>query len=197
MAAPTIHTTALIENSVTLGDDTRIWHHCHIREGTVIGQRCNLGKNVYIDTGVRIGDETKIQNNVSVFHGVALGRRVFIGPSAVFTNDLTPRAFLWDATRVVKTRVGDGASIGANATIVCGVTIGEYAMVGAGSVVTRDIPAFCLAYGNPARLQGYVCICGHRLPAPDTAAGRHRCEHCGSRLRITPGQPVQLLNATV
>ncbi|MEO5878342.1 MAG: acyltransferase [Streptosporangiaceae bacterium] len=154
-----IHETAEIEAGVTLGTGTRIWHYSHLRKDAEIGPDCVLGRNVFVDSGVRVGAGVKIQNNVSVYRGVELGDRVFVGPCVVFTNDLRPRAFE-DDWQITPTRVLTGASLGANATIVCGVEIGAYAMVAAGSVVTRDVAAHQLVMGNPARPHGWVCRCG-------------------------------------
>ncbi len=148
----------------------RVWNNAQIREGARIGDNTIIGKGVYVDAGVTIGANVKIQNNVSVFHGVIIEDGVFVGPHVCFTNDMLPRAINPDGTLksasdwvVAETRVCYGASLGANATIVCGVTIGRWAMIGAGSVVTRDVPDYRLVYGNPARLHGYVCPCGQRL----------------------------------
>jgi acetyltransferase-like isoleucine patch superfamily enzyme len=156
---PFIHPTALVEPEARIGTGTRIWHHSHIRSGSVIGADCTLGKNVFVDEGVRIGDHVKVQNNVSVYRGVQLGDDVLVGPSAVFTNDLRPRAAT-ENWQPLPTRVHRGASIGANATIVCGVEIGEHAMVGAGAVVTASVQPHQLVVGNPARHQGWICVCG-------------------------------------
>ena len=156
------HPTSIVESD-TIGDGTQIWHFVHIREGAVIGTGCNIGKGVYVDTGVRIGDNVKVQNFVSIYKGVVLGDDVFVGPSVTFTNDLYPRAFIWDDDKIIPTYVKNGASIGANSTVLCGITIGAYAMVGAGSTVTKDVLPFGLVYGNPARLQGFVCYCGRKL----------------------------------
>jgi len=173
-----VHPTAEVSEKAKLGYGTRIWHHCQVREDAVIGENCILGKNVYVDFGVRIGSNVKLQNNVSVYHGVTIGDDVFIGPGVCFTNDLYPRARVWNPERVVETQVRKGASIGANSTIVCGVTIGEHAMVGAGSVVTRDVPAHALVYGNPARVRGYVCSCGTKMK------GKARiCRDCKSKVK--------------
>ena len=181
-----IHPTAIVE-SKNIGDGTRIWHFVHIRDGAIIGKNCNIGKSVYIDTGVVIGDRVKIQNFATIYRGVTIEDDVFIGPAVVFTNDLYPRAFIWGEDRIVETKVRKGASIGANATIVCGVEVGEYAMVGAGSVVTKDVPPHGLVYGNPARLRSFVCYCGRRLR---TVMNRNRewveykCNQCGKKVRV-------------
>jgi len=156
------HPTAVVE-SEEIGEGTRIWHFAHIREKAKIGRNCNIGKCVYIDTGVEIGNNVKIQNFACIYRGVKIEDDVFIGPAVTFTNDLYPRAFIWSEEKIIPTLVKKGASIGANSTIICGITIGEYAMIGAGSVVTRDVPPFGLAYGNPARLKGFVCYCGKKL----------------------------------
>jgi len=179
VARALVHETAIVEVGVVLGDDTHVWHHCHLREGAVIGAHCTLGKNVFVDAGVRVGSYVKVQNNVSLYAGVTLHDEVFVGPSAVFTNDLFPRA-VNDSWSVVDTNVGKGASIGANATVVCGRDIGPYAMVGAGSVVTRAVGAHALVVGNPARQIGFVCRCGQIIvrgsdaPPPATI-----CRACG------------------
>jgi UDP-2-acetamido-3-amino-2,3-dideoxy-glucuronate N-acetyltransferase len=154
-----IHPTAEVEPGVEIGDGTSVWHQAHLRAKAVVGARCTLGKNVFVDEGVRIGDGVKIQNNVSVYRGVTLADEVFVGPSAVFTNDLRPRAFNAD-WQITPTEVARGASIGANATIVCGRHIGAYAMVAAGAVVTRPVADHQLVAGNPARPRGWVCRCG-------------------------------------
>ena len=156
------HPTAVVE-SKDIGDGTRIWHFAHIREGARIGRNCNLGKSVYVDIAAQIGNNVKIQNFVSVYRGVKIEDDVFVGPSVTFTNDLYPRSFSWDDEHVVPTLVCRGASIGANSTIVCGITIGEYAMIGAGSVVTKDVPPNALVLGNAAETAGWVCECGKRL----------------------------------
>ena len=156
------HTTAEVSPKATIGDNTKIWNLAQVRENAVIGANCILSKNVYVDTNVHIGNNVKIQNNVNVYDGVTVEDDVFLGPSMTFTNDMFPRAFSSDWS-ITKTLVKKGASIGANATIICGVTIGEYAMIGAGSVVTRDVPPHALVVGNPARQIGNVCKCGVRV----------------------------------
>ncbi len=172
------HPTATIDEGAVIGEGTRVWHYAHVRKGATIGKNCIIGKSSYIDEGAVMGDNVKVQNFVSIYHGVTLGDDVFVGPSATFTNDLYPRAALWDASRLVKTLVGRGASIGANATVVCGLKIGEYAMIGAGSVVTKDVPRHTLVYGNPARAQGFVCKCGRKLGKEKKL---YTCPDCGEK----------------
>lgn len=157
-----IHKTAEVSDRAQIGDGTYIWNEVQVREGAKIGENCRIGKCAYIGRDVIIGDGCKIQNRATLYNGVTLGKEVFIGPHVAFTNDLYPRAFSAD-WKIAKTIVRDRASIGAGSTILCGITIGEYAMVGAGSVVTRDVPAHGLVHGNPATLKGYVCTCGRPL----------------------------------
>jgi len=181
-----VHPTAIIEEDVAIGEGTRIWHFVHVRKKAKIGKNCNIGKGVYIDTEVEIGNNVKIQNFVSVYKGVRIEDDVFIGPHATFTNDLYPRSFNED-WELVPTLVRRGASIGANATILCGITIGEYAMVGAGAVVTKDVPPFGLVFGNPARLRGFVCYCGRKLEkiVEETESEVvFKCSFCGKAVRI-------------
>jgi UDP-2-acetamido-3-amino-2,3-dideoxy-glucuronate N-acetyltransferase len=159
-----IHETAIVDASATIGAGTKIWVNVQIREQARIGKKCILSKDVYVDHGVHVGDRCKIQNGVSVYHGVTLEDDVFVGPNATFTNDLYPRAFN-EEWEYVPTVVKQGASIGANATIICGVTLGEYCMVGAGSVVSQDVAPFTLVLGNPARVIGPVDKQGKRLGA--------------------------------
>lgn len=152
-----VHESSYIDDGVKIGDDTKIWHFCHIQSGSVIGSKCSLGQNVNISNNVIIGNEVKIQNNVSVYEGVEVKDGVFLGPSCVFTNDLTPRArYPKGQSRYIRTVVEEGASIGANATIVCGHKIGKYAMVAAGAVVTKDVPDYALVAGVPAKVIGKV-----------------------------------------
>lgn len=172
-----IHETAEVSDDAEIGEGTKIWNQVQIRERAVIGTDCIISKNVYVDAGVHIGDRVKIQNNVNVYHGVTVRDDVFLGPSMTFTNDPFPRAFSVD-WKVYETEVKRGASIGANAVIVCGNTIGEYAMVGAGSVVTDDVADHALVAGNPARQIGWVCKCGQRLDKD------HICRACGKRYML-------------
>lgn len=173
----TVHETAIVDAGARIGPGTRIWHWTHVSGGAQIGARCSLGQNVYVADRVRIGDGVKIQNNVSVYEGVVLEDYVFCGPSMVFTNVRTPRsAFPRNTTEdYLETRVKHGASIGANATVVCGVTVGGWAFVAAGAVVTRDVPGYALMAGVPARRIGWVCACGATLRFE---GGRSQCSAC-------------------
>lgn len=157
------HGSAVIDEGATIGDGSRIWHFCHVMSGARIGQNCVLGQNVFVAAGAAMGDGCKIQNNVSLYDDVNLDQDVFIGPSAVFTNVINPRAFIERKHEYRQTKVGRGASIGANATIICGHEIGAYAFIGAGAVVTKDVPAFALVLGVPAQRMGWICRCGLRL----------------------------------
>ena len=159
-----VHESSYIDDNVAIGSGTKIWHYCHVQSGAVIGKNCLLGQNVNISNHVYIGDGVKIQNNVSVYEGVELEDYVFCGPSCVFTNDLTPRSkYPKGKAGYKKTLVMTGASIGANATVVCGHTIGPWALIGAGAVVTSDVPAHALMLGVPAKISGWVCECGSIL----------------------------------
>ncbi len=176
-----VHESALVEAGAMIGLDARVWHDAHVRADARIGARCIVGKGVFVDVGVRVGDDCKIQNYACVYHGVTLGRGVFVGPHVVFTNDRRPRATtptfapLRDGDWIVgETNVGDGAAIGANATVLPGLQIGSWAMVGAGAVVTRDVAAYALVVGSPARWIAWVCACGDRL-----ASDARRCGRCG------------------
>lgn len=184
-----IHESAYVDDGVTIGTGSKIWHFCHILSGAVIGERCNLGQNVVVMPGTRIGNNVKIQNNVSIYEGVTLEDDVFCGPSCVFTNVLNPRSHVSRKNEYAPTLVRRGASIGANATIVCGITIGEYAFVGAGAVVTADVAAFGLVVGVPARRVGWMCQCGERLRFSGAEA---KCERCGWRYREKNGQLVAI-----
>jgi UDP-2-acetamido-3-amino-2,3-dideoxy-glucuronate N-acetyltransferase len=161
------HETALVDDGCTIGTGTKIWHFSHIMSNCKIGEKCNIGQNVVVSPGVILGNNVKVQNNVSIYTGVICDDDVFLGPSMVFTNVINPRSAINRRDQYAKTTVGKGASIGANATIVCGHDIGEYAFVGAGAVVTKTIPAFALVVGNPAKQIGWVGEYGHRLEFND------------------------------
>jgi UDP-2-acetamido-3-amino-2,3-dideoxy-glucuronate N-acetyltransferase len=175
MAPTFIHESAYVDEGAVVGVDTKIWHFCHILSGAVIGERCSLGQNVVVMSGTRIGDNVKIQNNVSVYEGVTLEDDVFCGPSMVFTNVINPRSAVSRKHEYRLTLVKRGASIGANATVVCGTTLGEYSFIGAGAVVTKDVPAYALMVGVPARRVGWMCECGERLSVGDAP----KCQVCG------------------
>lgn len=183
------HQTAVIDLPCEIGTRTRIWHFSHVMAHSRIGERCNIGQNVVISPGCVVGNGVKIQNNVSVYTGVTVEDDVFLGPSMVFTNVINPRAFIERKSEYRPTLVRRGASIGANATILCGVTLGEYCLIGAGAVVTRDVPAYATVHGNPARLRGWTCWCGEPLalgsgadagsPAGPPTRQTARCAQCG------------------
>ena len=170
-----VHPLAMCESDA-VGEGTRVWAFAHVMDGARVGARCNLGEGVFVERGVVIGDDVTVKNGVALYEGVTLGDEVFVGPNAVFTNDLRPRSgrHKRGPEQFLPTRIERGASIGANATIVCGVTIGAWAMVGAGAVVTRDVPAYALVIGVPARRCGWVCACGERLPGGDASGERMR-----------------------
>jgi UDP-2-acetamido-3-amino-2,3-dideoxy-glucuronate N-acetyltransferase len=175
-----VHPTAIVDTGARIGDDTRIWHWTHVCAGAVIGARCSLGQNVFVADRVIIGDNVRIQNNVSVYEGVTLEDDVFCGPSMVFTNVRNPRAAVPRKNEYRPTRVERGATLGANCTIVCGVTIGCYAFVGAGAVITRNVPAHALMAGVPARRIGWMSAHGERLDLPLQGEGLATCRHTGT-----------------
>lgn len=174
-----IHPTSEVSPQARVGKGTKIWQHCTVLAGAEVGERCLLSQNVYVEGRTRIGNNVKIKNNVSVYECVELEDDVFVGPSAVFTNVMTPRSHWPRKDEFLRTLVRKGATIGANATVVCGVTVGRYATVGAGSVVTRDVPDFALVYGVPARQRGWACHCGKLLEGVEKGA-TSRCDLCGS-----------------
>jgi UDP-2-acetamido-3-amino-2,3-dideoxy-glucuronate N-acetyltransferase len=179
-----VHESSYVDKPATIGGGTKIWHFSHVLKNCTIGSRCNIGQNVVIGPNVTIGDNVKIQNNVSVYDGVTLEDDVFCGPSMVFTNVVNPRSEVIRKDEYKRTLVRRGASIGANATIVCGVTLGQYSFVGAGAVVTRDVPDFALVVGNPARRAGWMCRCGVRLRL-DGDLGK--CDACGAAYVLSGG----------
>jgi UDP-2-acetamido-3-amino-2,3-dideoxy-glucuronate N-acetyltransferase len=178
------HESSYIDDGAVIGDGTRIWHFCHVLPGAVIGERCNLGQNVVVMGGTTLGNNVKVQNNVSIYEGVVLEDDVFCGPSCVFTNVTNPRSHVSRKSEYRRTLVRRGSSIGANATIVCGVTLGEYCFIGAGAVVRSDVPAYALMVGVPARRVGWMCQCGVRLQLQD---GRASCAACGAAYQEREG----------
>jgi UDP-2-acetamido-3-amino-2,3-dideoxy-glucuronate N-acetyltransferase len=172
-----VHESSYVDEPCAIGEGTKIWHFSHVMKDSVIGRNCNLGQNVLVSSGVHMGDNCKIQNNVSLYTGVVLEDHVFCGPSMVFTNVVNPRSEVIRKDEYKRTLVKRGASIGANATIVCGVTIGSYAFIGAGSVVTHDVPDFALLMGNPARRTGWMCRCGVKV---DVTGAEATCGACGT-----------------
>ena len=189
-----IHPTADVSPEANIGEGTSIWHQAQIRENVTIGENCILSKGVYVDADVTIGNNVKIQNYVSVYHGVTIEDGVFVGPHVCFTNDLRPRAINVDGSLksaddwvLSETRISRGAALGANSTIVCGVTVGEWGMVGSGSVVTKDVPAYGLVRGNPARLAAFVCPCGQTLEKENVSGDvvTLKCNQCGQIVEIS------------
>lgn len=176
-----VHESSIVDPPCCIGRGTRLWHFSHIQSGATIGEDCTIGQNVYIAAHAIIGNGVKIQNNVSVYDGVILEDDVFCGPSMVFTNVINPRSHVSRQKEYRTTRVGRGATIGANATLLCGCTIGPYAFIGAGAMVTRDVPAFALVYGNPARRKGWICRCGIPLRLQ---GGKAACMKCGDAYEI-------------
>lgn len=182
MREPFIHKTAVVDDGAHIGAGTRIWHFTHVSSGATIGARCVLGQNVFVGPSVQIGERVKIQNNVSVYEGVMIADDVFLGPSCVFTNVRTPRAHVERKEEFAPTHVGRGVTVGANATIVCGHALGEYALVGAGSVVTKEVPPHAVVVGNPARRVGWACRCGEVLPETGV------CARCGDEYAVSTAQ---------
>jgi len=184
------HESSYIDEGSVIGRETKIWHFTHVMSGAIVGERCNIGQNVVISPEVRIGNNVKVQNNVSLYTGVVLEDDVFCGPSMVFTNVVNPRSHVSRRHEYQQTLVKRGATLGANSTIVCGHTIGRYAFVGAGAVVTRDVPDYALVVGNPARVTGWMCECGVKLASGASRPGRAKCAACGVEYR---GDDKQLL----
>ena len=186
------HPTAVIDEGAVVGDGCKIWHFSHIMPGAVLGERCNLGQNVVVSPGVTLGRNVKVRNNVSLYTGVVCEDDVFLGPSCVFTNVINPRSAIVRKDEFKATPVGRGASIGANATIVCGHAIGAFALIGAGAVVTKDVPAYALVVGNPARQTGWVSEYGHKLTfGPD---GQAQCPESGQTYRLVDGRAVERIS---
>jgi len=175
-----IHESSYVDEGAEIGAGTKIWHFCHVMPRARVGERCNIGQNVLVSSNVILGNNVKIQNNVSLYTGVIIEDDVFLGPSMVFTNVINPRSHINRKDEYQTTLVQKGASIGANATIVCGITLGKYCFVGAGSVVTRDVPDYALVYGSPARVRGWMCQCGEQLNFKDDRAV---CPSCGDAYR--------------
>jgi UDP-2-acetamido-3-amino-2,3-dideoxy-glucuronate N-acetyltransferase len=185
-----VHESSYVDEGAEVGRGTRIWHFCHVNGGAVIGEGCSLGQNVVVMAGARLGRNVKVQNNVSIYEGVVCEDDVFLGPSMVFTNVVNPRSHVPRKTEYQTTLVRRGASIGANATILCGNTLGEYCFVGAGAVVTSEVPAYALVIGVPARLVGWMCRCGERLPLPASPLPRTVavCEVCQTSYEVRDGR---------
>ena len=177
-----IHPTAIVEEGCQLGEGTKVWHYSHLMPGAKLGENCNIGQNVFIADGVSLGNNVKIQNNVSLYTGVECDDDVFLGPSAVFTNVVNPRSAVNRRGQYAKTRIGKGASVGANATIVCGHDLGKYCFIGAGAVVTKYVPDYALVVGNPARQMGWMSEFGHRLSFDET--GKAQCPESGDWYKI-------------
>jgi acetyltransferase-like isoleucine patch superfamily enzyme len=180
-----IHPTAIVDKTAKIGEATKIWHFAHVRENAKIGKNCVLGHAVYVDRNVKIGNCVKLENRANLYDGVTIEDDVFIGPHVTFTNDLYPRSFSTD-WKIEPTLVKKGASIGAGSVVVCGVTLGEYAMVGAGSIVTSDVPAHALVFGNPARIRGFVCVCGRNLveEKKQLKSVLMTCMSCGRKFKV-------------
>ncbi len=188
------HASAIVDDGAQLGEGTKVWHFCHVSAGATIGAGCALGQNVFVGNDVLIGDNVRIQNNVSVYDAVTLEDDVFCGPSMVFTNVFNPRAAVPRKSEYRRTRVKRGATLGANCTIVCGTTIGAYAFVGAGAVVSRDVPDFALVVGVPAKRIGWMSRHGERLALPPRGEGEAACPATGERYRLD-GETVSLCNS--
>ena len=172
------HPRSMVDDGCEIGAGTRIWAGAHVMSGAKVGAHCNIGENCFIEAGVVVGDGVTIKNNVALYSGALIEDNVFLGPSCVFTNVINPRAFVSRKSEFRPTAVRKGASVGANATIICGCEIGQFAMVGAGSVVTRNVPDYALVYGTPAKIHGYVCECGEKL---DVVSGKACCPICGKQ----------------
>lgn len=182
-----VHETSLIGDTAVIGRNTRIWQFCNIMNGVEIGNDCNIGQNVFVESGVRIGNHVKVKNNISIYQGVVCEDDVFLGPNCVFTNVINPRSFIEKKTQIKQTHIHKGATIGANATIVCGNHVGSYAMIGAGSVVTKNVGDYELVVGNPAKKIGYVCKCGETLKKEKET---YYCKICDKQYHFVNGAMV-------
>jgi UDP-2-acetamido-3-amino-2,3-dideoxy-glucuronate N-acetyltransferase len=182
-----IHESSYVDDGCTIGEGTRIWHFCHVMKDATIGRGCNIGQNVVVSPKVTIGNNVKIQNNFSLYTGVILEDDVFCGPSMVFTNVVNPRSHVSRKDEYRETLVKRGASLGANSTVVCGHTIGRFAFIGAGAVVTKDVPDYALVVGNPGRISGWMCQCGVKLAAGPQPPEQAQCRTCGTSYRIAAG----------
>lgn len=181
-----VHESSYVDDGVKIGENTKIWHFCHILDNTEIGSDCSFGQNCVVGPKVKIGNNVKVQNNVSIYDGVELEDDVFCGPSMVFTNVINPRSHVSRKHEYKKTRLKRGATVGANATVVCGHTLGRYCFVGAGSVVINDIPDFAMVVGNPGRIKGWMCQCGVKLVAGEKLVenAQHKCRDCGNEYQV-------------
>lgn len=184
------HPTAIIDEGCSIGEGTKIWHFSHLMSGCRLGKNCNLGQNVVVSPGVELGNNVKVQNNVSIYTGVSCEDDVFLGPSMVFTNVINPRSAVNRKSEYAKTHVGKGASIGANATIVCGHDIGKFAFIGAGAVVTKNVPDYALVIGNPSRQTGWMSEYGHKLEFD--ANGNATCKESGERYKLENNQVTKM-----
>lgn len=176
-----VHPLAIVDEGAEIGEGTRVWAGTHVMSGAKVGRKCNVGENCFIEGGVTVGNGVTVKNNVALYSGAEIGDDVFLGPSCVFTNVINPRSFISRKNEFKKTVVKRGASVGANATVICGHTVGRYAFIGAGAVVSRDIPDYALAYGCPAEVQGWVCFCGAKLAFQN---GEAICPECGEQYRL-------------
>jgi UDP-2-acetamido-3-amino-2,3-dideoxy-glucuronate N-acetyltransferase len=187
-----VHPTSTVSQKALVGSGTKIWQYCTVLDGAEIGENCVLSQNVYVESHTKIGNRVKIKNNVSIYEGIEIGDDVFIGPSAVFTNVRTPRSFISRKDEFLPTKIHRGATIGANSTIICGITLGEFSFIGAGALINCDIPPFAIFYGVPAKHKGWICACGEIVKFND---GDYTCERCHSRYRISKEkcEPLQLM----
>lgn len=187
-----VHESSFVDDNVIIGDDTKIWHFCHVLSGSKIGQKCSFGQNCMVGPHVEIGNGVKAQNNISIYKGVSIEDDVFLGPSMVFTNVINPRSFIERKEEYKKTRLKRGCSIGANATIVCGVTVGAYSFVGAGTVITKDVPDFALVYGTPGRIKGWVSLSGN--PLKFDSEGKATDNFDQTQYQLLPNNTVELVS---